>query len=317
MLLAAMVPSLSANELSSETNSAKQISPQQVNLAAGKKNYDFYCYQCHGYAGDANTLASTYLNPSPRNFTKTSPDKLDREAMIDAVTHGRNGTAMVSFTTVLTSEDISNVVSYIRESFMKNIRQPYIYHTKENGWPNHQRYKNAFPFASGELPLDTSWQQLSEDQRTGKTLFMQSCISCHDRAIVKDEGLIWELRPLSYPRKHYNHKAPLDSVSGASPYQVHELLPDTNGFSEQVKRGAVLFQKNCAFCHGADATGKNWIGSFMEPHARDLTNTNITHRDDELLKQIIRDGLSETSMPAWKHVLNDEQIHDIISYIKR
>ena len=55
----------------------------------------------------------------------------------------------------------------------------------------------------------------------------------------------------------------------------------------------------------------------MEPHARDLTNTNITHRDDELLKQIIRDGLSETSMPAWRHVLNYDQIDDIISYLKR
>ena len=316
-IFASILPSLSADGLSSKTNSTLQINPQQANLTAGKKSYDFYCYQCHGYAGDANTLATTYLNPPPRNFTETSPDKLGREAMIDAVTHGRDGTAMVSFTSVLSSGDISNVVSYIRESFMNNVRQPYIYHTKENGWPNHQRYKSAFPFASGELPLDTPWEQLSGGQRTGKTLFMQSCISCHDRAIVKDEGLIWELRPLSYPRKHYNHKAPLDSISGASPYQVHEQIPDTDGFSKEEKRGSVLFQQNCAFCHGADATGKNWIGSFMEPHARDLTNANITHREDEQLKQIIRDGLSGTSMPAWKHVLNDEQIHDIISYIKR
>ena len=299
------------------TLSASEQDRREASLAAGKQSYDFYCYQCHGYAGDARTLATTYLSPPPRNFTATSPQQLKQQTMIDAVTHGRDATAMVSFSSVLSSEEINNVVRYIRESFMQNVRQPYIYHTAENGWPNHRRYINAFPFASGELPLDTPWQQLSEDQQSGKTLFMQSCISCHDRAVVNDEGPIWELRPLSYPRKHYDHKKPLDSISGASPYQVHEQVEDISQLNQQQQRGAVLFQQNCAFCHGADATGKNWIGSFMEPHARDLTNTNITHRDDELLKQIIRDGLSETSMPAWRHVLNDDQIDDIISYLKR
>lgn len=87
--------------------------------------------------------------------------------------------------------------------------------------------------------------------------------------------------------------------------------------TEQQQRGGLLFQQNCAFCHGADATGKNWIGSFMEPHARDLTNTGITMRQNQQLLQLIRNGLPNTSMPAWKHVLKDQQIKDIISYLKR
>lgn len=298
-------------------SSASDQGIQEKSLAAGKLSYDFYCYQCHGYAGDARTLASTYLSPAPRDFTATSPEKLTQQAMIDAVTHGRDGTAMVSFSSVLNSEEINKVVRYIRESFMQNVRQPYIYHTAENGWPNHQRYKNAFPFASGKLPLDTPWQQLSEDQKTGKTLFMQSCVSCHDRSVVNDEGPIWELRPLSYPRKHYDHRAPLDSISGASPYQVHEQVEDISQLNQQQQRGAVLFQQNCAFCHAADATGKNWIGRFMEPHARDLTSAQIIQRPEQPLLAIIRDGLENTSMPAWKHVLSDNQIIDIIHYLKR
>jgi len=286
-------------------------------IAKGKLSYDFYCYQCHGYAGDAQTLASTYLSPQPRNFARTSPQLLSTENMVAAITHGREGTAMVSFSSVLSTEDIDNVVRYIRQHFMSNNKPDYIYHTEANGWPNHQRYQLAFPFASGQLPLDTPWQQLSESQKKGKTLFMLSCVSCHDRAVVTDEGPIWELRPLSYPRKHYDHKTPLDSISGASPYQLHEQVPDTDGLSEQQQRGGVLFQQNCAFCHGADATGKNWIGSFMEPHARDLTAGEITKQATERLVQVIRNGLEGTSMPAWKHVLKDNQIHDVISYLKR
>jgi len=286
-------------------------------IEKGKLSYDFYCYQCHGYAGDAQTLATTYLSPQPRNFSRTSPQLLTTEKMVAAVTHGREGTAMVSFSSVLSKDDIDNVVHYIRQRFMNDIKPDYIYHTEANGWPNHQRYQPAFPFASGQLPLDTPWQQLSEAQKKGKTLFMQSCVSCHDRAVVTDEGPIWELRPLSYPRKHYDHKTPLDSISGASPYQLHEQIPETTNLSTQQQRGGVLFQQNCAFCHGADATGKNWIGSFMQPHARDLTNHEITKRQEQQLLQLIRNGLPNTSMPAWKHVLNDEQIKDIIRYLKR
>ena len=287
------------------------------NIAKGKLSYDFYCYQCHAYAGDGKTLARTYLDPKPRNFTTASAQQLDFEKMVDAVTFGRPGTAMVSFSSVLSKDDIDNVVNYIRQRFMNNNRPDYIYHTEANGWPNHDRYLPAFPFASGELPLDTPWPQLSEQQRVGKELFMQSCISCHDRAVVTNEGPAWELRPLSYPRKHYDFKAPLDSISGASPYQLHEQVPDTTGLNEQQLRGSKLFQQNCAFCHGADATGKNWIGSFMQPPARDLSKEEITQRQDEQLLHVIKNGLPKTSMPAWKQVLSDEQIKDIIHYLKR
>jgi len=55
----------------------------------------------------------------------------------------------------------------------------------------------------------------------------------------------------------------------------------------------------------------------MQPHARDLTNHEITKRQEQQLLQLIRNGLPNTSMPAWKHVLNDEQIKDIIRYLKR
>jgi len=284
---------------------------------SGRKVYDFYCYQCHGYAGDARTLASTYLTPRPRNFSVSDPDVLSRERMIDAVTHGRPGTAMVSFTSVMSEDEIDAVVTYIRSSFMRGTRPALIYHTAENGWEDHDRYTPAFPFADGTIPLDTPWEQLNPQQRQGKQLFMQSCISCHDRAVVTDEGAIWELRALSYPRRHYSHRMDIDSMSSASPYQKHERIPDTSKLSPKQRRGAALFQQNCAFCHGADGTGRNWIGSFLEPHARDLTSDAIMKQASDRLEQVVRDGLEGTSMPAWKHVLNDQQIRDVVSYLKR
>ena len=81
--------------------------------------------------------------------------------------------------------------------------------------------------------------------------------------------------------------------------------------------GEQLFQANCAFCHGADGTGKNWIGQFMEPKARDLTAYSAAQMPPARLKRVIREGLPGTSMPAWKSVLSDKEIKAIIAYISK
>jgi len=121
----------------------------------------------------------------------------------------------------------------------------------------------------------------------------------------------------AYPREHYDHTRPLDNISGASPYAMHDRPPVTAGLAPLEQRGERLFQINCAFCHAADGTARNWIGSFLEPHPRDLTSSAILKRDNYSLKHVIKEGLQGTSMPAWKANLNDDQIDDIIAYLKR
>lgn len=286
-------------------------------FSLGEQVYNYYCYQCHGYAGDARTLASTYLKPEPRDFSRTAPDQLSVERMLDAVRHGRPGTAMAGFAQVLRPEQIEAVVGFIRREFMAAGRSNGRYHTAANGWPEHRRYAAAFPFATGEIPLDTPWDGLDASQRQGKRLYMTACITCHDRARVSDPGPVWEPRAVSFPRRHYSHKAP-DALSGASPYRLHERSPVLDGLSGQERRGQALYLQNCAFCHAPDGTGRNWIGSFLEPHPRDLTDPAIVRAmTREQLRAVIREGLPGTSMPAWKHILREPQLSDLVAYVKR
>ena len=37
---------------------------------AGRRVYNFRCYFCHGYSGDARTLAASMVQPAPRDFTR-------------------------------------------------------------------------------------------------------------------------------------------------------------------------------------------------------------------------------------------------------
>jgi cytochrome c oxidase cbb3-type subunit 3 len=311
--------------------SSNSTTKSPAHFERGRKIYNFRCYFCHGYSGNAKTLAASFMNPRPRDFVDTSPDTLSRSAMIKAVHDGRPGTAMKSFANILSQEDIEQVVDFVRQEFMRDKAVNTRYHTAANGWPNQKQYAPAFPFALGKIPLDTPDDDLTPEQLAGKRIFMQSCVTCHDRARVKKEGAIWDLQAVSYPRNQYSNqqepdqqgkgeqkqKEAVDSETGASPFAPHDKAPELPHASPQVKEGERLFQANCAFCHAADGTGKNWIGTFLQPHPRNLTHpVNMQGRmTREHLRQVIRNGLPGTTMSAWKSVLNQEQIDSIIDYI--
>ena len=108
----------------------------QANHELGRQIYNFRCYYCHGYSGDAQTLASAYLNPVPRNFRESLPADLPLERVIDAVANGRVGTAMKGFSGTLTADDIFNVASFIIEEFTRAKAHNTHYHTEANGWRN-------------------------------------------------------------------------------------------------------------------------------------------------------------------------------------
>ena len=288
-----------------------------MTFSDGKAIYRFYCYQCHAYSGSARTLSSTYLDPRPRDFTAENHDSLTRERMLDAVRNGRPGTAMVNFDSVLTGEQIDMVVAYIRDELLGNPDSTERYHSPENGWEDHEQYRAAFPFVEGTIPLDKPLDELSDAQRAGRMLYEGACVSCHDQPNTGGDRITWEPRAVSYPREHYSHReAPLDVVSAASPYARHETPVVPDNMTEQQSLGMRLYQDNCAFCHAPDGTGMNWIGSFLEPRPRDFTAANFTlHRAPDAFREIVKHGIPNSSMPAWRHVLTDEEIDAIGSYI--
>ncbi len=245
--------------------------------------------------------------------------ELDRESMIRAVSIGKDGSAMMAFQGILDDVEIEAVVDFIRDEFMGGNAVNTRYHTAANGWPNHERFAAAFPFVLGALALDTPWETLSAAQQVGRRLFMDSCITCHDRASLEDTGRIWNRRSISFPRGGYDHVAGnADTISAATPFGVHDIAPKIEGLTDVQRRGEALFQSNCAFCHGADGTGKNWIGSFLQPHPRDLTDDGVKKRmTRQRLRSVIADGLPGTTMSAWKNVLSAQQIDDLVSYIDR
>jgi cytochrome c oxidase cbb3-type subunit 3 len=288
-------------------------------LALGRQVYNTRCYFCHGYSGDAKTLAAGYLQPPPRDL-RAAP-VLTRDRIVDAVQRGRPGTGMQPFGGLLNEAEIAAVAAFVERSFVRGHDRNTAYHTPENGWPDHARYRDAFAFATGAIALDVPVETLDAPQRAGRALFLGSCVTCHDRGRAVEDGPVWAARPLSYPRLDFapgDHGKPVvDAVSSASVYGRHDVVPQIAGLTPQQRRGEMLFQANCAFCHGADGTGRNWIGQFMEPHARDLTQYDLATMPNSRLRKTIRAGLAGTSMPAWDSVMPPNDIDAVAAYVER
>jgi cytochrome c oxidase cbb3-type subunit 3 len=222
---------------------------------------------------------------------------------------------MASFAGLLDAAEMAAVADFVVAEFVHARAPNTAYHTPENGWPDHRRYADAYDFALGRLPADTPDTQLDEAQRRGLALYLSACVSCHDSG--DNTPLHWATRPASYPRPgiEVGGAPAVDAVSGASVYANHDKAPRLEGLTRRERRGERLFQANCAFCHAPDGSGRNWIGQFMEPPARDLRQLDAAAL--ARLPSTLRDGLPGRAMPAWRDVLKPADITAVAAYVKR
>ena len=111
-----------------------------------------FCSVCHGDKGDGQSRAKNSFLVPPRNYTTPEAAiELTRERMINSVTHGRPGTAMIAWRSELSKQEIEAVVDYIRATFMKLGNQT-------------------------AARLQPSAKLLAS---RGGVLYMQACVMCH------------------------------------------------------------------------------------------------------------------------------------------
>jgi mono/diheme cytochrome c family protein len=88
--------------------------------------------------------------------------------------------------------------------------------------------------------------------------------------------------------------------------------------AEKIKRGEEVYQKNCASCHGPNGEATpGWRtpgpdGRYPPPPLDG--SAHAWHHSTETLEKMIREG--GPGMPAWNGKLTDQQIDDVIVWIK-
>ena len=84
-----------------------------------------------------------------------------------------------------------------------------------------------------------------------------------------------------------------------------------------VIRGGIAFRTYCVLCHGANGKGDGRASKMYTPRPANLT---VSPFNDKYKEMIIRGGGSSVGrspyMPPWGDELSEEQIHDLVAFLR-
>jgi high-affinity iron transporter len=81
-------------------------------------------------------------------------------------------------------------------------------------------------------------------------------------------------------------------------------------------KGKAIYERLCSICHGDQGKGDGPAGQMLKPPAADLTSSKVKGAPDAELFQTIQNGKPSTAMSAFKGQLSDQQIHDVMAYVR-
>lgn len=83
--------------------------------------------------------------------------------------------------------------------------------------------------------------------------------------------------------------------------------------------GKQIFATNCSLCHGANAKGDGPAAASFDPKPTDLADFQSKFSDGYLFWRISEGGEISpfnSQMPAWKGLLSEDQMWQVISYLR-
>ena len=85
---------------------------------------------------------------------------------------------------------------------------------------------------------------------------------------------------------------------------------------EDVQSGAEIYKAMCAQCHGQLNGKPNALGASFYPPAPQLPGHSTAYSDAEVF-WIVKHGIRNTAMPAWRNLLSDDDIQKVAAFVKR
>ena len=91
------------------------------------------------------------------------------------------------------------------------------------------------------------------------------------------------------------------------------------------EKGEAIYAKRCILCHGEEGDGQGPAAERLNPPPRDFTlgqyKIKTTAFDDDIpndadIFRMIADGMPGTAMPRWRDVLSEQDMWDLVAYLK-
>jgi mono/diheme cytochrome c family protein len=293
-------------------------------------DYRHFCSVCHGESGDGRTHAMAGLSPPPRSFrTPGLKDDLSRESMIEIVSHGKPGTAMVAWESRLEPSRVSALIDYIRDTFMsasadtaqraKNHSALGLYmRACENchgadgsgsAWTRDALVRPPMNFRSEQAAM-LSPERIRFSIANGRpgTAMPAYAKRFSDAQIAELSDFVWTV---------LMERQSADTLESLYAPRLEPNAPMPGGLQGNSVAGAEVYRENCAACHGESGAGDGPRARFVDPPPQPLAaaGPGAPALNRPALFYVIRAGVPGRSMPAMGAVLTDQQIADVAEYL--
>ena len=88
------------------------------------------------------------------------------------------------------------------------------------------------------------------------------------------------------------------------------------GGAVNLATGRTIFIGECSVCHGNDGRTPSNAGRWMYPRTPDLGSKEVQQWSDPELHWIIKHGVRLSGMPGFGKVYDDEQIWQLVHYVR-
>ena len=114
------------------------------------------------------------------------------------------------------------------------------------------------------------------------------------------------------------------AVAAAAQQEPEDKKPETEKpfrIDGNAEKGRVIYQQLCVTCHGEHGDGQGPAGRQLSVTLPDFADAEyMLARDDKDLFTTVKEGGAAVGksgiMHSWKSNLNDQQIHDVLAYVR-
>lgn len=307
------------------------FSVQAAEIDASKLYHD-YCSVCHGDKGDGKSHAMQGLVPPPRDFTSPqSAIELNRERIIVALNHGVPGTAMTSWKSRLSVDEIEAIADFVRTKFLRSATVA----AASEGSKIYADFcsvchgdtgQGAVWATSGLKPPPVDFTSQGTQEKLDRARMIRSV--SYGRAETAMTG--WKSRLddaqiemvvdyvitsfMTNSRAEKTMQANADVTSEST--KADMSLPLPNNLIGNVERGSAIYMGSCSACHGVTGDGRGPRAYFINPKPRNFlhTSSRASFNLPTIYKSVAK-GKLRTEMPAWEKVLDRQQLADVSAFL--
>jgi mono/diheme cytochrome c family protein len=97
--------------------------------------------------------------------------------------------------------------------------------------------------------------------------------------------------------------------------RLGEIKPQLAPTPAMIKAGAEQYAARCVGCHLAPGLLKSELRTGLYPHPPNLAQEDL--QESRRAFWIIKHGIKMSAMPAWGKTLDDDQIWDLVAFVRK